>query len=200
MSKLQVVNEIHKAARKNFIRRHVILKGIDDLWQSDLIDIQSFGRDNQGYKYILVVMDAFSKFAWTVPVRTKTKSEITNSFKSILEVSGRRPVNLQTDLGKEFYNDMFMKLMSEHKINHYSTYSTKKASIVERLIKTLKNKLYKYFSFNGNYKWVNKPLDGIVDSYNSTIHRVTKFKPKDVNHTNESIVMNNIMKSQKKKI
>lgn len=199
MSKLQVVNEIHRAARKNFSRRCVILNGINDLWQADLIDFQSFSRFNGGNKYALVVIDAFSKFAWVIPVINKTKSEIKNAFKKILR-KANRPVNLQTDRGKEFYNVEFEKLMRKNRINHYSTFSSKKASIVERLIRTLKTKLYKYFSLVGNYRWVGKPLNDIVDGYNNTVHRVIKCKPKDVNHYNESIVRKNINLFQKKVI
>lgn len=191
MSKLQVVEEIHRAARRNFDRRHVTLKGIDDLWQADLIDVQPFHRHNNGYKYILVIIDAFSKFAWTTPLKTKSKIDVTSAFEIILK-RGRCPRNLQTDMGKEFYNVMFKKLMEEYKINHYSTFSVKKASIVERLIKTLKNKLYKQFSLNGNYKWSKNILNAVVSDYNNTKHRTIRLKPVDVSRKNEKLVYENI--------
>lgn len=196
MVKEQVVNEIHRSARKNFKRRKVILKGIDDLWQADLIDLQNLQTVNKGYKYILVVIDAFSKYAWCVPTKTKSKTEIKNKLEHIIKSMNRVPNNIQTDLGKEFYNDEFDCYMKSLNINHYSTYSVKKASIVERLIKTLKTKLYKYFSLIGNYKWVGKPLDDLVNSYNETIHHTTKFKPNDVNLDTEAKVMENIQKTQ----
>lgn len=196
MVKEQVVNEIHRSARKNFKRRKVILKGIDDLWQADLIDLQNLQTVNKGYKYILVVIDAFSKYAWCVPTKTKSKTEIKNKLEQIIKSTNRVPNNVQTDFGKEFYNDEFDCYMKSLNINHYSTYSVKKASIVERLIKTLKTKLYKYFSLIGNYKWVGKPLDDLVNSYNQTIHRTTKFKPNDVNLDTEAKVMENIQKAQ----
>lgn len=195
MSKQNVVDEIHKGARRNFPRRSVIIKGIDDLWQSDLIDIQKYQKVNKGYKFILVVIDAFSKYAWVAPLKTKTKTEVCLAFEKILKI-GRRPKNLQTDMGTEFYNDIFQKLMNKYKINHYSTYSTKKASIVERLIRTLKGKMFKHFSLVGNYKWVGLPLYDLVDKYNNTVHRTTKFNPSAINSTNESIVAKNIQKSQ----
>lgn len=195
MSKLQVVNEIHKTARKNFIRRYVVLKGIDDLWQADLIDYQNFKTYNNGFKYILVVLDCFSKFSWAIPIKTKSKSEVANAFNNILVKTHRKPANLQTDMGTEFYNDEFKKIMFSYKINHYSTYSIKKASIVERLIKTLKSKLHKCFSLNGSYKWVGKTLQSVVAAYNNTKHRTTKYKPNEVNQSNQNIVMTNIQKS-----
>lgn len=196
MSKKQIVEEIHKQARKNFRRRHVILKGIDDLWQADLIDVKSFYRQNKGCKFILVVIDAFSKYAWAKPLKTKSKEEVTSRFLDILKC-GRSPVNLQTDQGTEFYNQEFQKLLKSYNINHYSTFSVKKASIVERLIKTLKNKLYKYFSLVGNYKWVGKPLNDVINSYNYSKHRTIGLKPIEVNQCNESSVLNNILRAQK---
>lgn len=195
MSKQEIVNEIHKDARKNFVRRAVLLKGIDDLWQADLIDIKKFSQVNNGYKYILVVIDCFSKYAWAVAVKTKNQHEITHAFEEILGYN-RVPVNLQTDLGKEFYNHVFQQLMKSKNINHYSTYSTKKASIVERLIRTLKAKIYKNFSLVGNYRWIGKPLDNAVKTYNETVHRTTKHKPSDVNSSNEHEVRKNILNGQ----
>lgn len=195
MSKQGVINEIHKAARRNFPRRSVILKGIDDLWQADLIDIKSYQKVNKSFKFILVVIDAFSKYAWVVPLKSKTKNEVSLAFENILK-AGRRPVNLQTDMGTEFYNDVFQRLMKIWNINHYSTYSSKKASIVERLIRTLKGKLFKYFSYVGNYKWLGRPLCDVVNNYNHTVHRTTKYKPSEINKLNESIVANNIQSGQ----
>lgn len=195
MSKSQVVNEIHKPARKNFKRRQVILKGIDDLWQADLIDLQNLKSKNKNFSFILVIIDAFSKFAWAVAVKSKCKSEITNAFKKIL-LLGRVPSNLQTDLGKEFYNKEFDCLMKKFGINHYSTYSTKKASIVERLIRTIKNKLFKHFSLVGNYIWIGNPIETIVWDYNNTVHRTIKQAPIKVNKSNEMIIMRNIKKTR----
>lgn len=194
MSKTQVVDEIHKQARRNFNRCPVVLKGIDDLWQADLIEMLNIKKINKGFKYILVVIDAFSKLAWTLPVKSKSKNEISIAFERLL-TKGRKPVHLQTDHGKEFYNDKFQHLMKLYKINHYSTYSVKKASIVERLIRTLKNKLYKYFNLVGNYKWIGKPLQCITAEYNNTLHRTTKHKPIDINTCNATQVMHNIYKT-----
>lgn len=170
MSKIDVINEIHKNARVNFPRRSVILKDIDDLWQADLMDMQAISKVNAGYKYILVIIDTFSKYALAIPLKQKNKQQVSEAFKTVIE-KGRVPKNLQTDLGKEFYNDQFKSVVNKYKINHYSTYSTKKASIVERLIRTLKNKLYKEFSLNGNYKWFNGMLEKKLHEYNNDVHR-----------------------------
>lgn len=201
MSKQQVVSELHKSARKNFIRRRVILKGIDDLWQADLIDFKNLKTLNKGFSFILIVIDCFSKYAWSVPLKTKNKTEVTAAFEFILQKSGRRPKNLQTDLGTEFYNEKFSTLMKSLSVNHYSSFSTKKASIVERLIKTIKNKLYKTFSLNGNYKWIGTPLEDVLYDYNHTNHRTIKMKPVEVNSKNEALIKQHytLLNKEKKK-
>lgn len=185
MSKVDVINEIHKNARVNFPRRHVIMKDIDDLWQADLIDLQSLSKQNRGFNYILVVIDTFSKYAWTYPLKRKTKDAVFSAFEHLFK-QGRKPKNLQTDFGTEFYNKKIKKLTRAHKINHYSTFSTKKASIAERLIRTLKSKLFKQFGLNGNYKWVNGTLDKVTEVYNNTIHRTINCKPIEVTEINKA--------------
>lgn len=200
MSKIDVINEIHKNARVNFPRRNVILKDIDDLWQADLMDMQAISKVNAGYKYILVIIDTFSKYAWALPLKQKNKQEVSEAFKTVIE-KGRVPKNLQTDLGKEFYNDQFKSLVNKYNINHYSTYSTKKASIVERLIRTLKNKLYKEFSLNGNYKWFNGMLKKKLHEYNNDVHRTVGQPPASINRRNKTKILQRYLdaaQSQKK--
>lgn len=199
MSKADVVNEIHKNARYNFPRRHVIIKDIDDLWQADLMDMQSLSKENKNLKFVLVVIDCFSKFAWVVGLKNKSKEIVSEAFNKILKC-GRIPKNLQTDLGKEFYNCKFMKLTQHYNINHYSTYSTKKASIVERLIRTLKGKLYKQFSLQGNYRWTAGILEHIVNQYNHTIHRTIRKEPAKVNEKNKSSVLQRYITGVQSKI
>lgn len=176
--KKDVVSELHKPARRNFKRRRVIIKGLDDLWQADLADFKLYARENRGYKYILIVIDSFSKYLWTEPLKTKSASEVKDAMTKILK-QGRSPRNLQTDAGKEFYNQSFKSLMQKHDVNHYSTYSVKKASIAERVIRTLKEKLYREFSLRGNYNWVTI-LDDLTKQYNEAKHRTIGMKPKHV--------------------
>jgi hypothetical protein len=184
MSKKQLVDELHKPARRNFKRRTVILKGINDLWQADLVEMGEYASDNNGYRYLLTV---FSKFAWALPVKTKSGVEITKTMNQIL--IKHSPTHLQTDNGKEFYNNNFQHLMKRYNINHYSTYTSLKASIVERFNRTLKGWMWKQFSLNGNYKWIDNIQD-LVNKYNSTIHRTIKMRPRDVNFTNEKTLLN----------
>jgi len=187
----QVVKELFKPARKNYKRRRIIVKGLYDLWQADLAEFIPYSKDNRGYKYILFVIDCFSKYLWAEPIKNKTGIEITNAFENIFKRATVNPTNLQTDMGKEFYNATAQNLFKKLNINHYSTYSTKKAAIVERVIRTIKNNLYKLFSLRGKYKWIDK-LQDVVNKYNNTIHSTIKIKPKDVTRKNEKHLLQTV--------
>jgi len=151
--KRRLVEELHAPARKNFPRRYVIVRGYDDLWQADIVEMHLYSRFNKGYNYILTVVDMLSKYA-CIPLKSKSGSEMANAITEIIRKSGRHPKNLQTDMGKEFYNANVQQLINKHDINHYSTYlySVMKASVVERFNCTLKNDMWKMFTLNGNYK------------------------------------------------
>lgn len=168
MTKRQIVEEIHRYARKNFERRKYMMRGINETLQADLIDMQQFKRINRGYRYILTVIDVFSKRAFAEPLKDKTAKSTTEAMEKILNQVGKRIRNLQTDDGKEFFNRSMKRLLTQHGgINHYSTYTVKKASIVERLIRTIKRKLYMNFSLHGSYKWYDT-LAGVIHTYNET--------------------------------
>ena len=154
MSKRNIVDELHKPARRNFKRRRVIIKGLDELWQADLVEMGVYSSENDNYHYLLTVIDAFSKFAWTVPLKSKSGMDVTAAMQSILK-GNRTPKNLQTDDGKEFYNKFFLNLMKKYQINQYSTFSALKTSIVERFNRTFKNKMWKEFSTNGSFRWID---------------------------------------------
>lgn len=171
MSKWDVVQEIHKYSKKNFQRRKVTVFSIAEFIQCDLIEMQPYKRENRNYRYILIAIDVFSKMAYAEPLLDKTAAETTKAMERIilriLRYSNRNIYQMQTDDGREFFNYKMKEMLKKYKINHYSTFTTKKASVVERLIRTLKRKLYMEFSLQGNYKWIEK-LDRVIDNYNNT--------------------------------
>lgn len=173
----QVVREIHGPARRQYARRRTVVKGYNDLFQADLVEMQEFAKENKGYRYILTVIDAYSKYLWALPVQSKQASEVTKAMKEVLRE--RVPKNLQTDQGKEFYNSEFKRLMAEHKINHYSTYGNVKAAMAERVNRTLKTIMWEQFSLNGNHKWIDM-LPDLVAEYNGRCHRTTGMAPQKV--------------------
>lgn len=199
-----VVEELHKPARRNYVRRKFDVRGLDETWQADLVEMQPYARENKGFRYLLTIIDVMSKYAWAVPVKKKSGEDITAAMYTILK-KGRVPKNLQTDHGKEFYNKNFQNLMKKYKINLYSTYSNLKASICERFNRTLKNMMWKKFSLQGNYKWIDK-LSDLLSSYNNKKHRTINMRPNDVTSKNETQVLQklkindyNIKKTKKQK-
>lgn len=115
--KKEVINELHKPARIRFERRKTIVKGLNDLYQADLVEMIPYAKQNRAFKYILVVIDVFSKFVWTAPIKNKNGKEVTNAMKKI-PLHPNIPKKLQTDQGKEFYNKEFNELMTKLGINH----------------------------------------------------------------------------------
>lgn len=169
MSKLQVVREIHAPARRNFLRRHYKQIGLLDTYEVDLIDIQNYAKENDNHKYILIAIDIFSKFMYARPLKTKTALNTANAMRDIFVKSQKWPKRIHSDRGSEFYGSQFKKLLSEYKIGLYSTFSGQKACMAERLIKTVKERLWKHFSFSGSYRYLDV-LPIIVDEYNNTVH------------------------------
>ena len=160
---------LHKPVRYNFPRNRVIVTGIDDQWQADLVDISSLARFNKGYKLLLTCIDVFSICAWVVPLRNKTGESLVNGFQSILDL-GRSPEKLQTDKGTEFLNRNFQSFLKENNIHFFTTNSKSKASMVEHFNRTLKTPMWKYFMAKNNRVYLDN-LQDIVHGYNNSYHR-----------------------------
>ena len=182
--KKQEPYSLHRPLKKIFKRNRVIVPGIDDTWQIDLVDMRKFAKLNRGNHYILTIIDVFSKFAWAVPVHRKTGNFTTKAFKQVLFNSNRCPKKIQFDKGNEFLNSSFKKLLTENNIKFYFIESTLKACIVERFNRTLKEKMWRYFTYIGKYVYINV-LHEFLESYNSSYHRTIKCAPKSVTKNNE---------------
>lgn len=190
----KLVDELHHSARRNFPRRSYVMRGINDTFQADLIEMIPFSKQNQGNKYILMVIDVFSKRAWARALKNKTGEEVTKAMASIFEENPKNiPRNCHTDEGREFYCKNFQQLMKKYDINHYSTFSKMKASIVERLNRTILNKLWKQFNLQGSHKWLHL-IQPIMKTYNSTFHRTIKMRPIDVCPKNEQYLLQTVYK------
>lgn len=191
MSKQELIDELHREARKNFRRRHVEMRSICDTIQADLVEMLPYAKDNRGMKYILVVINIFSKKAYARALLDKSGNVVARAMDSILKEINHPIKNLHVDMGKEFYNKQMNTILDKYHIKMYSTFSAKKASIVERLNRTLKSKMWKRFSLNGSYKWVNL-LQSLIDEYNNTKHATIKMKPNDVKKNNEKNLLTTV--------
>ena len=91
-------------------------------------------KNNKGYRYILVVIDNFSKFGWTIPLKNKYAQSITDSFSQIIITSRRKPNVLETDDGKEYVNKIFNEFLNNHNIKRYSGNTALKQYLLKDLI------------------------------------------------------------------
>ncbi len=172
----QYTYSMHRPYKHPSVYRKIIASGIDDLWQADLVEMREFSDSNEGYNYLLCVIDCYSKYAWVEPLKTKTGLETSKGFERIFQQSSRCPNNLHFDEGKEFYNAIVKSLLNERDINFYSTFSDKKACIVERFNRTLKSRMWKYFTNKETRKWIDI-LQQLVDDYNKSFHSTIKMTP-----------------------
>ena len=151
----------------------------DNIWDVDLADMQLLSKYNKGYKFLLCVIDIFSKYAWVIPLKDKKGISIVNAFQIILKESNRKPNKIWVDKGSEFYNNSFKKWLQDNDIVMYSTNNEGKSVITERFIRTLKNKIYKYMTSISKNMYIDK-IDDIVKEYNNKYHTSIKMKPVDV--------------------
>jgi transposase InsO family protein len=181
---------LHKAARRRFKRNPIVVLGIDEMHQADLVDMQEFAKENGGFKYLLTNIDCFSKFAWAVPLKTKTGNEVAKALEKIYK--DRCPYKLQTDEGGEFINRHTKILFKKYEINHFVAVDKAiKCSIVERFNRTLKSRMFKYFTAKGSRKYVDI-LQSLLNGYNASKHRSIGMRPIDVNEGNEKAVFNKL--------
>ena len=174
----ELADELHKPIRKKFARRRVISNHVDDIWAADLVDMQYYSRSNKGYKYILMIIDVFSKYGWAEPLKNKKGVEIVGAFTKIWNSGQTPPKRLWTDKGREFMNKEFKNLLEEKKVHLYWTENEEKSSVVERWNRTIKEKMWKYFTKNRTGVYIDI-LPDIIDKYNHTYHRSIMCTPSD---------------------
>ena len=171
----ELADELHKPIRRKFTKRYVFANNVDDIWAADLVEMQSFARSNKGYKYLLMIIDVFSKYGWVVPLKTKTGIEVADAFQHLWETQ-KPPLKLWTDKGKEFYNKTMKRLLQKHNVELYSTENEEKSSVVERWNRTIKRNMWKYFTANNTKMYIDV-LPNIIEKYNNTYHRSIKCTP-----------------------
>ena len=101
---------------------------------------------NKGFRFLLCVIDIFSKYAWVVPLKDKKGVSIAHAFQKILDKSGGKPNKTWVDKGSEFYNSSFKKRLKDNDTEMYSIHNEGKSAVAERFIRTLKTKIYKYIT------------------------------------------------------
>jgi transposase InsO family protein len=152
------------------------VNNINDAWESDLVDVQGVSKYNNGTKYLLTVIDVFSKFLHIIPLKSKTVKAVTSAFQSVLndarylKPKRRRPVWVRSDRGKEFLNRSFQDTLKREGIQFQICKSPSvKCSVVERAYRTIRNTLYKYFTYKNTYRFI----DVLYPSYEATTLQFT---------------------------
>ena len=194
------INEIYsKAPKKNYVTNKTDVYYIDDIWSLDILDLKDYGpENNKGYRYVLVTIDNFSKFGWTVPIKNKNAQTIKDSFENILISSKRKPNLIETDRGKEFYNNIFQDFLNKNNIKLYSRNTSLGAVFAERFNRTIRDLLKRPIFEKGDGNWIDV-LQTITNQYNNRIHSSTKLSPKDASlKKNEGYVYKNLLDKRKK--
>ena len=181
-----LTDELHKPIIRKFNKRKVYSQFKDNIWGVDLADVHSLSRKNKDIKYLLYAIDLYSKYAFVIPLKDKKGISIVNAFNKIIKQSNRKPNRIWIDQGGEFYNNVFEKWLSDNDITMYSTYNEGKSVVIERFIRTLKNKLYKHMTATSKNVYYDV-LDDAVNKYNNTKHSTIKMKPIDVGDNNKRV-------------
>ena len=194
------INEIYsKPPKKNYVTNKTDVYHIDDIWSLDILDLKDYGpENNRGYRYVLVTIDNLSKYGWTIPLKNKNAKTIKDSFENILINSKRKPNLIETDRGKEFYNNIFQDFLNKNDIKLYSRNTSVGAVFAERFNRTIRDLLKKIVFENGDGNWIDI-LQTISKQYNNRIHSSTKLTPIQASlKKNEGYVYKNLLDKRKK--
>ena len=194
------INEIYsKAPKKYYPTNKTDVYHIDDTWSLDILDLKDYGPENsRGYRYVLVIIDNFSKYGWTLPLKNKNAQTIKDSFENILIGSKRKPSLIESDRGKEFYNNIFQDFLNKNNITLYSRNTSLGAVFAERFNRTIRDLLKKIVFEHGDANWIDI-LPTITKQYNNKIHASTKLSPKDASlKKNEGFVYKNLLDKRNK--
>ena len=188
----QLAEELHKPIKRQLKKRRVISYRVDGIWAADLIEMQKYSKWNKGIKYLLMVIDIFSKYGWIAALKDKKTESVSLAFDHIFKKSKRKPEKLWTDKGSEFISKHFKDFLKKHDVMLYHTQNEEKSSVVERWNRTMKNKMWKMFTANNNSIYWDK-LETLVNDYNNTKHSSIKMTPTEASKKkNQGIVYFNL--------
>ena len=173
----QLAVELHKPVKTKFLRRKVSFQYIDQVWCADLVDLSVYSKENKGYKWMMNMIDGFSRFAFSKPMRDKSAKSTFDAFAAIVKRSGRSPERIWCDQGAEFVNSTFKKAgYSPDKGTMYFVHNEGKSVIVERFNRTLKEMAWRRSTELQTEDWVEM-LPELVDEYNNRKHSTLGMSP-----------------------
>ena len=204
-TKLQELDSytLHKDIQYKFKRRRIMANYINHIWASDLKEITKFKGSNNNNSYILVVVDGFSKKAYTEFLKKKDSTSMIQAFGKILKKARAAPDLLYVDQGKEYISKPFENFLTSHGIKRYHTFSKIKSSFAERFIRTIFTKISRYMTEKKTKRFIDV-MDDFVNSYNNTFHRTIQTTPNSVTKENEMeifhVIYKDLMNPQKPQV
>ena len=194
------INEIYsKPPKKIYATNKTDVYHIDDIWSLDVLDLKDYGPgNNRGYRYVLVIIDNFSNYGWTIPLKNKNAQIIKDSFENIIIISKRKPNLIEADRGKEFHNNILQDFLNKNSIKIYSRNSSYGAVFAERFNRTIGDLPQKIVFEQGDANWIDI-LPTITKHCNNRVHSSTKLSPKDASlKKNEGFSYKNLLDKRKK--
>jgi len=182
---------LHQPRRLNFPRRTIFVPGMHVQYAADLKDIQSESGYNNKKRFILALIDCFSKKAWLEAIPNKTAIVVKNAFDRIFKRTGGIPRKITVDSGTEFKNSILKEYLTKKGITLFSVTSEIKASIIERFLRTIFSKIQRYLTHNKTRKFVDK-LQYFENLYNNSYHRSIRMSPNQVTLANQDQVYENL--------
>jgi len=183
---MQEVYVRHKPVKRIFKREQIVMSAIDQQWDADIMDMVKFARQNNGYRYLAIFIDIFTRYIWVRPLKTKKPNEMVEVMKDVFS-EGRVPLSIRTDRGSEYIAKEVQTFLSGKEILHFTARNALHANYAERVIRTLKGKIYRYFTKFQTHTYIDV-LNGIVDGYLNTVHTTTGLKPIEINSDNEQSI------------
>ena len=194
------INEIYsKPPKKFYPTNKTDVYHVDDTWSLHILDLKDYGpKNNRGYRYVFAIIDNFSKFGWTTPLKNKNAITLKDSFENTLISSKRQPNLIESDRGKEFYYNIFQDFLNKNNIKFYSRNSSLGAVIAERFNRTMRDFLKKIVFEQGDAHWIDI-LPKITKKYNNKVHSSTKLTPIQGSlKKNEGYAYKNLLDKRKK--
>ena len=172
----QEVWQLKRITKKHKISHPIVKKYPNELWSIDLIDFQKYANFNRHKKWILVIVDHFSKFAWLISLKSKARSEIIPQLQQLIKKEAVPDCILSDN---EFRDKEMQRFYKENNIIGRTSlpYTPQQNGAAERFIRTIKSKIFKYMRFSKRYIDI---LDNVVYSYNNQVHSTTGYKPVEV--------------------
>ena len=183
LSKQDVYTSHHPIVRR-FSRKKVITRGIDDVWDVDLCDMTKLAKYNDDYTTLGIFIDIFSRYLFVIPMKDKSTKETLRAIKQVLMDSRSQPETFRSDAGKEFVGKEVKNYLADREIYQQIARNEHKANYAERVIRTLKKKIYKYLYANKTKRYIDV-LDDLVEGYNNSYHSSIKCAPSSVNKHNQ---------------